>query len=122
MASLPAYLEHAVPANEASPGEMLFEDYLNKVVQDDESTMVCLVVAREKITRVWAGPQATLEKSKVLYIKHVPGHFTALLVKDASQPTESVLKALPPVQGFSFIGKTDLKDKMCRAQQTAIEL
>ena len=122
MASLPAYLEHAVPANEASPGEMLFEDYLNKVVQDDESTMVCLVVAHEKITRVWAGPQATLEKSKVLYIKHVPGHFTALLVKDASQPTESVLKALPPVQGFSFIGKTDLKDKMCRAQQTAIEL
>ena len=121
IAGLPAYMEYAVPANEASPGEMLFEDYLNKVVQDDESIMVCLVVTHQKITRVWAGLQATLEMSRVLYMKHVPGHFTALAAKDASQPTETLLKSLPPIQEFSFVGNRDLKDEMCRAQQTAIE-
>ena len=110
-----------MPANEASPGEMLFEDYLNKVVQDDESIMVCLVVTHQKITRVWAGLQATLEMSRVLYMKHVPGHFTALVAKDASQPTGTLLKSLPPIQEFSFVGNRDLKDEMCRAQQTAIE-
>ena len=114
---LPDYLACAVSKNEAKPGETLFEDYLNKVVQDDESMITCLAITHQNITRVWTGAHATLANSKVLYLKHVPGHFTALLARDADIPTDKLLKALPPIQGFSFIGSTELKDEMCKAQQ-----
>lgn len=116
IAGLPSYLEHAVPKNEAAAGDMLFEDYLNMVVRNDPTALVCLVVMSQKVTRVWAGPEATLTESKVLYLKHVPGHFTALLPKDPSQPTNKLLQAVPPVQAFSFIGATELKDQMCQTQ------
>ncbi|CAE6925833.1 unnamed protein product [Symbiodinium sp. CCMP2592] len=96
MENLPRYLEHGVAKNEAAPGEMLYEDYLNKVVDDDESRMVFLVVASQNVTRVWAGPQASLSASKAIFLK----------------------LAMPPVQGFSFIGSTEFKDQICEAQKT----
>ena len=69
---VPDYLKTGVAKNEAKPGETLFEDYLNKVVHDDESAIVCLAIPNENATRVWAGVRATLASSKVLYLKYVP--------------------------------------------------
>ena len=67
---LPDYLKAGVAKNEAKPGETLFEDYLNKVVHDDESAIVCLAIPNQNATRVWAGTEATLARSKVLYLKY----------------------------------------------------
>ena len=69
---LPDCLKTGVAKNEAKPGETLFEDYLNKVVHDVECAIVCLAIPNENATRVWAGVHATLESSKVLYLKYVP--------------------------------------------------
>ncbi|CAE7562161.1 unnamed protein product [Symbiodinium natans] len=113
---LPEYLQSGVAKNEATAGEMLFEHYLNKVVQEDETVMVCLVLMNANVTRVWAGVKAALASCNVLYLKYASGRFTSLLAKDAGTSTETLLKALPPLQCFSFIGSSDLKHEMCKAQ------
>ena len=81
------------------------------MVNDDESAIVCLAIPNENATRVCAGVHATLASSKVLYLKYVPGHFTALLPRDADASTEKLLKALPSAQGSSFIGSHCLQNE-----------
>ena len=71
---LPQYLKNGIDKNEAKVGESLFEDYLNKVVRDDETRVVCLAIPNDNSTRVWAGAQACLTSSKILSLKYVPGH------------------------------------------------
>ncbi|CAE7253471.1 unnamed protein product [Symbiodinium sp. CCMP2456] len=117
MEALPEHLKNAVAKNEAKPGQMLFDDYLAKVVEDDESMIACLVIPGENITRVWAGATATLATSRMIILKYAPCHFTSLLPKHGDPPAELLLKGLPPVQVFSFIGSTELKESMCNAQK-----
>ncbi|CAE7869080.1 unnamed protein product, partial [Symbiodinium necroappetens] len=116
---LPEHLRNAVTKNEAKPGEMLFDDYLAKVVEDDTSMIACLVIPQDNITRVWAGRRAGLTTSRVIILKYVPCHFTSLLPKHGDPPIEMLLKGLPPVQAFSFIGTAELRESMCNAQRTS---
>ena len=99
------------------PGQMLFDDYLAKVVEDDSAMIACLVIPEENITRVWAGTRAALATSKMIVLKYLPGHFTTLLPKHSDPPSEMLLKDLPPVQCFSFVGSSDVMEAMCKAQK-----
>ena len=112
MAALPEHLRNAVAKNEAKPGQMVFDDYLAKVVEDDSAMIACLVIPEENITRVWAGTRAALATSKMIVLKYLPGHFTTLLPKHGDPPSEMLLKDLPPVQCFSFVGGSDVKEAM----------
>ena len=105
-------------ANEAKLGEGLYDDYVKFEIENGETAAKVLFVvdAAGAKTRVWAAEDATMEDMNPVFLRHEGFHFTALTMETTTDVAEA-LGDLPPIEGFSFVGPSELMAALMKAQK-----